>query len=242
MPRWGMVIDLDKCTGCQACTVACMAENNVPFAGPEEAALGRAIFWQEVISQIEGEYPKLRATFIPRPCMHCDNPPCVKVCPVRATYKDEEGLVLQRYERCIGCRYCAVACPYGVRYFNWYEPRWPEPMSRYLNPDEGPPPEIRGGRSGPEVRPKGIVEKCTFCVHRLEKAKRKAKEEGRKLTDAELVLLPACNQTCPASARYFGDLDDPESTVSRLAQSARAFRLLEDLGTEPKVIYLKEVR
>ena len=128
MPRWGMVIDLDKCTACQACTVACLAENNVPVTEPEEAALGRAIFWQEVMVELEGEYPHVRARFIPRPCQHCDRPPCIKVCPVRATYKDEEGLVLQRYERCIGCRYCAVACPYGVRYFNWYEPQWPEPQ------------------------------------------------------------------------------------------------------------------
>lgn len=239
MPRWGMVIDLDKCTACQACTVACLAENNVPVIEPEEAARGRAIFWQEVMVELEGEYPHVRARFIPRPCQHCDSPPCVPVCPVRATYKDEEGLVLQRYERCIGCRYCAVACPYGVRYFNWYEPQWPEPLDQLLNPDEGPSPETRGGRSGPEARPKGIVEKCTFCVHRLEKAKRKAEEEGRELTDEELVLLPACNQTCPASARYFGDLDDHESTVFRLAESPRAFRLLEDLGTEPKVIYLE---
>ncbi len=239
MPRWGMVIDLDKCTACQACTVACMAENNVPHVEAEEAALGRAIFWQEVLVEVEGEYPEVHARFIPRPCQHCEHPPCVKVCPVRATFQNDEGLVLQRYERCIGCRYCTVACPYGVRYFNWYEPQWPEPLDQLLNPDEASPPGTRGGPSGPEARPKGIVEKCTFCVHRLERAKHKAGEEGRELTDAELILLPACNQTCPASARYFGDLDDPESTVARLAESPRAFQLLEDLGTEPKVIYLR---
>ena len=241
MPRWGMVIDLDKCTACQACTVACLAENNVPFAGPEQTAMGRAIFWHKVLADVEGEYPHVRAGFIPRPCMHCDDPPCVKVCPVGATYVREDGLVMQDYDRCIGCRYCTVACPYTVRSFNWYAPRWPVPMEQYLNPDLGPPLPT-GGRGGPDVRPKGVVEKCTFCVHRLEKAKRKAKEEGRELTDAELTLLPACNQTCPASARYFGDLDNPKSTVSRLARSARAFRLLEDLGTEPKVYYLAEER
>jgi Fe-S-cluster-containing hydrogenase component 2 len=126
MTTWAMVIDLDKCIGCQSCTAACRAENNVPFAGPEQAEQGRAIFWHEVLFRIEGEYPHVSATIIPRPCFHCENPPCVKVCPVGATYKrEEDGLVLQRYERCIGCRYCAVACPYGVRYFRWYDEEWP---------------------------------------------------------------------------------------------------------------------
>jgi len=207
MPRWGMVIDLDRCVACQACTAACRAENNVAFAGPESSELGRAIFWHEVLSEVEGEYPNVRGTFIPRPCMHCDNPPCVRVCPVGATYQNEEGLVLQRYERCIGCRYCMVACPYAVRYFNWHTPEWPEGMDRYCNPDI-------------PVRPKGIVEKCTFCSHRLP--------------------VPACNQACPGNARFFGDLDDPDSVVSQLARGPRAFRLLEDLGTEPKVYYLRE--
>jgi molybdopterin-containing oxidoreductase family iron-sulfur binding subunit len=159
--------------------------------------------------------------------MHCDDPPCVKVCPVGATYVDDEGLVRMDYQRCIGCRYCTTACPYTVRYYNWYAPEYPGRYSDYLNPNV-------------PVRPVGVVEKCTFCIHRLEQAKREVAAQGRELTDADLVLLPACNQACPASARYFGDLDDPESTVSRLARSPRAFRLLEDLGTEPKVYYLVE--
>ncbi|MBU0492417.1 MAG: 4Fe-4S dicluster domain-containing protein [Chloroflexi bacterium] len=227
MTRWGMVIDLDKCTGCQACSMACRMENNIPFAGPEQADLSRVKWWHKVLRLEEGEYPRVRITLVPRPCQHCDNPPCVRVCPVGATYRDEEGLVRMDYDRCIGCRFCTTACPYTVRHFNWYEPVFPEEMQSYLNPDV-------------PVRPRGVVEKCTFCVHRLEKAKRQAAEQGRDLRDAELVLLPACNQTCPASARYFGDLDDPESTVSHLAHSKRAFTLLEDLGTRPKVIYLKE--
>jgi molybdopterin-containing oxidoreductase family iron-sulfur binding subunit len=207
-----MVIDLDRCVGCQACSAACQSENNVPFVGQKQAELGRAVFWNEVIYHIEGEYPRVKATIVPRPCFHCENPPCVKVCPVAATYKrEEDGLVLQRYERCIGCRYCVVACPYGARYFNWYVPEWPEGMDRYQNPDV-------------PVRSVGIVEKCTFCIHRLEKD----------------LPIPACNQACPAGARYFGDLDDPDSEVSQLARSPRAFRLLEDLGTEPRVFYLKE--
>ncbi len=232
MPRWGMVIDLDKCTACQACTVACQAENNVPFAGPDESALGRSKHWQDVMTELgeESEYPDFHVRFIPRPCMHCDDPPCVKVCPVGATYVDEEGLVRMNYDRCIGCRYCTTACPYAIRYFNWYAPRYPadeDERLNYLNPNV-------------PVRPVGVVEKCTFCIHRLEQAKREAAAQGRELSDADVVLLPACNQACPASARYFGDLDDPESTVSRLARSPRALRLLEDLGTEPKVYYLAE--
>jgi Fe-S-cluster-containing dehydrogenase component len=208
MPRWAMVIDLDKCTGCQSCTVACRMENNVTFVGQEEAITGRAIFWNEVFAHTEGEYPNVKVSIIPRPCFHCENPPCVKVCPVGATYVDEEsGLVLQRYERCIGCRYCAVACPYGVRYFNWYDPNWPEGMDRYQNPDV-------------PVRPRGIVEKCLYCSHRLP--------------------IPACVQACSSGARYFGDLEDAGSQVAELARSPRAIRLLEDLGTEPNCIYLKE--
>jgi Fe-S-cluster-containing dehydrogenase component len=228
MPRWGMVIDLDKCTGCQACSMACRIENNVPFAGPEEAELSRVKWWHKVLRFEEGEYPEVKITFIPQPCQHCDNPSCVRVCPVGATYKDEEGLVRMDYDRCIGCRFCVQACPYTVRHFNWYVPDFPEPMRAALNPDV-------------PVRPRGVVEKCTFCVHRLQKAEQAAAMESRKLRDAEVVYLTACNAVCPAFARYFGDLDDPESTVSRLAESPRAFTLLEEMGTGPKVIYLKQV-
>lgn len=227
MVRWGMVIDLDKCTACQACTVACRAENNVPFAGPRESALGRAIFWNELIIFMKGDYPNTRITYIPRPCMHCDNPPCTKVCPVNATNRNAEGIVTQIPERCIGCRLCMCACPYSARSFNWDHPQWPEPMEKQHNPDVA-------------VRPKGVVEKCLFCIHRLQKAKYEARKDGRKLRDEDVVRLPACCQTCPAGARVFGNLSDPDSTVFRLARSPRAFRLLEELGTHPKVIHLQE--
>lgn len=227
MTRWGMVIDLDKCTACQTCTIACRQENNVPFAGPDQAHKGRAIFWNELVTNVEGEYPNVRLDIIPMPCMHCDKPACVKFCPVGATFKNEEGIVGQVYARCIGCRYCTVACPYTRRFFNWFTPKWPKEMIPALNPDVS-------------IRPKGVVEKCLFCVHRLRKAKEKARIEGRELTDEELVRLPACAQACPAGVRSFGDLDDPDSTVSRLSRSKRAFVLLEELGTHPKVIYLKE--
>lgn len=225
MPRWGMVIDLDKCTGCQACVVACKVENNVPFAEPDQAEKGRTISWIEVITTVEGEYPNVQLRHVPRPCMHCDNPPCTKVCPTRATYKNPEGLVAQIYPRCIGCRYCTNNCPYTVKYFNWYRPEWPDEMKAYLSPDVS-------------LRPKGVVEKCTFCHHRLQRAKEEARAEGRELHERDYV--PACVESCPSEAMYFGDLDDPTTAVYRLARSGRAYRLMEELGTEPKVYYLRE--
>ena len=227
MPRWGMVIDLDKCFACQSCTAACRMENNTPVAGKNQADMGRAILWNEVLPFVEGEYPNVTETMIPRPCMHCDDPACIKVCPVQATYKTEEGVVLIDYERCIGCRFCTVACPYQVRYFNWFAPEWPEALKAHLNPD----PEVA-------PRPKGVVEKCTFCVQRLRKAREAAEVEGRTFNATDYI--PACVETCTGHARYFGDLDDPHSLVSQLASSPRAFRLQEELGTKPKVYYLKE--
>lgn len=225
MSRWGMVIDLDKCTGCGACIAACKEENNVAYAAPDEAQNGRAISWMQMVSIVEGEFPNVHIKYMPRPCMHCDNPPCIKVCPVHATFKDEEGIVGQIYERCIGCRYCMSACPYTVKYFNWSEPEWDEAMKMTLNPDVS-------------LRKKGVVEKCTLCHHRLQRAREKARAKRMEIVDGEYTT--ACAETCPPVAIIFGDLDDVNSTVATLARSKRAFRLLEDLGTEPKVIYLSE--
>lgn len=225
MAKWGMVIDLDRCTACQACVTACQVENNIPPTDAQAGRQGRAITWMELIPFIgpDDAHPSVR--MLPRPCLHCDNPPCVKVCPVGATYLSPEGIVGQIFSRCIGCRYCTTACPYTARYFNWVQPDWPEPLRKPLNPDVS-------------VRPKGVVEKCTFCHHRLQNARDRARAEGRELRTDE--YMPACAEACPAGAIKFGDLSNPDSEVAALAQSRRAFKLLEDLGTEPKVIYLRE--
>ncbi len=218
MARWGMVIDLDRCTGCQACVMACKAENNVPVVGAREASRGRTISWMQVLTEETEE----RLRFLPRPCLQCDDPPCTKVCPVYATYRNPEGIVAQVYARCIGCRFCMAACPYNAKYFNWY---------RYQKEAPGQNPDV-------SVRPKGVVEKCTFCHHRLQKARERAGVEKRELGPGEYVT--ACAEACPARAIVFGDLADPRSEVARLARSPRAFRLLEELGTKPKVVYLAE--
>jgi Fe-S-cluster-containing dehydrogenase component len=230
MPRYAMVIDLDRCMGCRACMEACKVENNTP----------QGSFWMYVFRFEEGEFPNVRTWFMPRPCMHCDNPPCVKVCPVGARYKRTDGLVATDYDRCIGCRYCEVACPYGVNSFNWKRPHqnyyldWTDREARgalaaatggavppYRNPDldRAYGPERRRTAGGGRLR--GVIEKCTFCVHRVERG-----------------LLPACVTNCPAFALHFGDLDDPASSVSRLLGRRPHFRLLEDAGTEPRVFYL----
>ena len=225
---WGMAIDLDLCTSCGACVVACKSENNVPAAGPEPEKAGTGIYWMNLVPRTEPGTER-QLELLPMPCQHCENPPCVKVCPVNATYQNDEGLVAMVWDRCIGCRYCEAACPYSVRFFNWSHPEWPEEFKSFLNPDVA-------------TRPEGVVEKCTFCSHRLRKASEKARVEERELSDGELQKLPACAQSCPAEAIVFGDLADPESRVSRLSKSPRVFRLLEHLGVRPKVFYLARDR
>ncbi len=224
MTRWGMVIDTDRCTGCGACAVACHAENNIQVVGEVEAAKGRAMHWMRIERYYEGEFPDIRARFIPVLCQHCGHAPCEPVCPVYATYRTPEGLNAMVYARCIGTRYCANNCPYTVRFFNWHGGQWPEPLEKQLNPDVA-------------VRPAGVMEKCTFCVQRIQDAEDHAEDEDREVRDGE--IRTACSQSCPAQAITFGNLEDPESRVSVMAREARATRLLEDLSTEPSVIYLK---
>jgi len=225
MPRWGMVIDLAKCTACQACVVACQTENNIPCVSPEEAAKDRILSWINLLPEVEGEYPRLSMRLMPLPCVHCDKPPCIVVCPVGATGISPEGIVRQTFARCIGCRYCTTACPYTRRVFNWYTPEFAGDFAEALNPDVS-------------VRPKGVVEKCTLCHHRLLKAREQARAAGRPVAEGEYV--PACAEVCPAGAIYFGDLEDPNSKVTELMRGPRAFHVLEELGTKPKVNYLSE--
>lgn len=225
MPRWGMVIDLARCNGCQACEVACRLENNIAVSDPKGAHLNRPQSWMRVVTETRGDWPDVKTRFIPRPCMHCDRPPCTAVCPVGATAIDSEGIVGQIYPRCIGCRYCANACPYTVKVFNWKKPHYPKSAQPMLNPDVS-------------VRPVGVIEKCTFCHHRLQLARDQARAENRPLREEDYV--PACLESCPTGAIFFGDLDNPNHRVSKLKEDPRAFRLLEELGTKPKVYYLAE--
>ncbi len=222
--RWGLTIDLDKCTGCQACVVACHAENNVPVVGEEETAYGRSAHWLRIERYWEGEYPNVKAKFMPVMCQQCEEAPCEAVCPVYATYHSDEGLNGQIYNRCIGTRFCGSACPYKTRMYNWFDPVNPEPLQEQLNPDV-------------TVRMRGIMEKCTFCVQRIRRTQEDAKGEGREVHDGE--IQPACVQSCPTDAFTFGNMNDPESAVSKEALSPRAFRLLDNLGTKPAVVYLK---
>ena len=209
--KWTMVLDLSRCIGCSACTVACKAENNLP----------PGVVYRPVLEEELGTYPNVRMRFTPRPCMQCDEPPCVPVCPVSATYKRPDGIVEIDYKRCIGCRYCIAACPYSARTFDFglfYSTNAPEKA-----PYEGTP-SYEYGRSWTrkgQASPIGNVRKCHFCIQRLEAG-----------------MLPACTTTCVGVATFFGDQNDPQSLVSELIASPRAQRLKEELGTKPKVYYL----
>ena len=224
--KWEMVVDLDRCSGCEACVVACHAENNIRISGEEEAAEGRAINWIRIERYWEGEYPNVKAKFLPVMCQHCDDAPCEPVCPVYASYHTPEGLNAQVYNRCIGVRYCGNNCPYVARQFNWFDPSWDEPLTEQLNPDVS-------------VRSGGVMEKCTFCVQRIRSGKEAAHKEGRRVRDGEIT--PACVQSCPTSALTFGDRNDPDSRVSHLKKSRRGFHLMESLGTHPAVTYLRRL-
>jgi len=223
--HWAMVIDLDLCTACQACVVACHAENNVPSVGEVEVTRRRWMHWIRIDRLWHGEEEHLRAEFTPLLCQQCANAPCEPVCPMYATYHDPNNhLNIQVYNRCAGIRYCGVNCPYKVRQFNWFDPYLPEPLNEQLNPDV-------------TVRRRGVMEKCNFCVQRIRRARDEARAQGVPFDTSQ--VQPACVQTCPTGALIFGNLDEPESEVARLARSPRAFMLLEELGTEPSIFYLK---
>ncbi len=229
MAKYAMVVDLERCQGCRACMEACKIENNT----------SEAMFWMYVFRFEEGVYPDTRMSFLPRPCQHCDNAPCVKVCPTGARFKRDDGIVLTDSDRCIGCRYCELACPYGVNYFNWQKPNdayysdaidWSDPdiqevtlgaIPPYKNPalDERWGSEQRRTAGGGHA--KGVMEKCTFCVQRVEQG-----------------LQPACVETCPVTALRFGDVEDPDTPISRFIRERETWHLLEETGTEPSVFYV----
>ena len=234
MTKWGMVIDLDKCTGCQACTTACSMENT---RLPGEN-------WQDVLFYNEGTYPNVNMRWFPRPCMHCERPSCVDVCPTRATYKDPNGgFVLINWDRCIGCKACMVACPYGVRFYT-DERAVVEPDVRAVFPGEGKrqwsPPYSSphdDPKHGVGIQPKGVVSKCTFCYHKVSKAPAGVADLDED-DPATKEYTPACVRVCPPKARYFGDLDNPKSKVNKLIADKRGVRLLDHTGNKPQVYYL----
>lgn len=204
MTKMGMAIDLNRCMGCQTCAIACKVQNNVPMGMHWNRVLSAG---DEGVDGVEGVYPDLSKKYIPVSCQHCENAPCVKVCPVEATYQDENGRVIIDYDRCIGCRYCMAACPYNVRVF-----RWEEAVQH---------PNFNYGHSNVPARNIGVVEKCSMC--------KELTDEGKD---------PRCVQSCPAEARIFGDLEDPESKVSRYIRENNGESLLKEKGTKPQVYYV----
>ncbi len=234
--HWGMAVDLNKCTGCSTCVIACQAENNIPVVGKEEVMKYRIMQWMRIDRYYSGDEGNPGVVFQPVMCQHCDNAPCENVCPVSATNHSSEGLNQMSYNRCVGTKYCINNCPYKVRRFNWFRYVTNEKFDYNMNSDLGRMvlnPDVT-------VRERGVVEKCSFCIQRIQEKKLLAKNENRPLRDGE--IKPACMQACPAGAIVFGDLNDPESTISKYFADPRNYHLLEELHTLPSVGYLTLVR
>lgn len=226
--RWAMVVDLNACTGCSACVVACQVENNTPVVGKDEMRRKREMHWIRIDRYYSGAADDPKVAHQPMFCQQCEHAPCETVCPVLATVHNDEGLNQQVYNRCVGTRYCANNCPYKVRRFNWFDYVHEDRVANLvLNPDV-------------TVRSRGVMEKCTFCVHRIQESRIESRRTGRTLRDGDVQA--ACQQSCPARAIVFGDLNDPKSDVSRLMASGRRYRVLEEINVRPSVGYLKVVR
>jgi len=227
--KWGMAIDLSACLGCGGCQIACQSENNIPVVGPEQVARGRIMHWIRSDVYYAGPTDNPQVAHALMLCQQCDDAPCEPVCPVGATVHSKDGLNEQVYNRCVGVRYCSANCPYIVRRFNFfdYTSTITDPLDLAFNPEV-------------TVRPRGVMEKCTFCVQRIRNGVQVAKDEDRPLRDGE--IRPACAVACPAEAIVFGDLKDPNSRVSQLSRSNRGYKVLQDLGTRPAVTYMTELK
>jgi molybdopterin-containing oxidoreductase family iron-sulfur binding subunit len=241
--QWGMVIDLTACIGCNACTVACNAENNIPAVGREQVLFGREMHWMRIDRYFTGDIDDADAVHMPMACVHCENAPCEPVCPVSATVHDEEGINSMAYNRCIGTRYCANNCPFKVRRFNYLD--FTVTGNIYRNEHQVKRHDIYKLQRNPNVtvRYRGVMEKCSYCTQRIEEAKVAAKRKGldrKQLPDG--AVTPACAQSCPTDAIVFGNINDPKSRVHALKKSDRNYELLNELNIRARTTYLARVK